>query len=245
MSTPGEEEHLDPNNPMSYAPRWMREEARSRSAAARETRGVSSPSSFDTLLSEAVGKSLRNRLDSVAIHEPPQLSQWRELIPVAARFAAAVGVSALVALFFVFMIPASRDRAQDHTQDHTQDSTASLVPAPSKAATQTRAPNEGVSKPAESKPSESKPAVAQFETILPADRTAQPADPAKTSDIRTSDIKTLDIKTSDIKTSDIKTSDIKTLDIKTPDMTHEQSEALLHQFIRWQQKLDSTDAPPQ
>jgi hypothetical protein len=99
------------------------------------------------------------------------------------------------------------------------------VPAPSKAATQTRAPNEGVSKPAESKPSESKPAVAQFETILPADRTAQPADPAETFDIRTSDIKTLDI--------------------KTPDMTHEQSEALLHQFIRWQQKLDSTDAPPQ
>jgi hypothetical protein len=221
MSTPGEEEHLDPNNPMSYAPRWMREEARSRSAAGGEMRGVSSPSSFDTLLSEAVGKSLRNRLDPVAIHEPPQLGQWRELIPVAARFAAAVGVSALVALFFVFMIPASRDRAQDHTQD----STAALVPAPSKAATQTQAPSAGESKPAESKPSESKPALAQFETILPADRTAQPADPAKTSDIRTSDIKTLDI--------------------KTPDMTHEQSEALLHQFIRWQQKLDSTDAPPQ
>jgi hypothetical protein len=214
MSTPGEEEHLDPNNPMSYAPRWMREEARSRSAAAGEMRGVSSPSSLDTLLSEAVGKSLRNRLDPVAIHEPPQLSQWRELIPVAARFAAAVGVSALVALFFVFMIPASRDRAQDHTQD----STAALVPAPSKAATQTQAPSEGESKPAESKPSESKPAFAQFETILP-------ADPAKTSGI--------------------KTSDIKTLDIKTPDMTHEQSETLLHQFVRWQQKLDSTDAPPQ
>jgi hypothetical protein len=30
-----------------------------------------------------------------------------------------------------------------------------------------------------------------------------------------------------------------------PTMTHEQSEALLEQFVRWRQKLDSTDAPPQ
>jgi hypothetical protein len=215
MSTPGEEDHLDPNNPMSYAPRWMREEARSRSIASNETkpespqRSVTSPSSFDTF-SEAVSKSLRNRLEPEVMHEPPALSQWRELIPVAVRFAAAVGVSALVALFFVFMIPASRDRAQDHVQDRAQDSTASLVPASSKAASQTQAPRESESKPAESKSAESKPALAQFETILAADRAAQPADPAKTQD-----------------------------------MTHEQSEALLHQFVRWQQKLDSTDAPPQ
>jgi hypothetical protein len=30
-----------------------------------------------------------------------------------------------------------------------------------------------------------------------------------------------------------------------PDMTREQSDALLQQFVRWQQKRDSTDAPPQ
>jgi hypothetical protein len=200
MSTLGEEDPLDPNNPMSYAPPWMREEARSRSIASNETklelpqRNVTSPSSFDTF-SEAVSKSLRNRLEPEVMHEPPgynnRFGQWRELIPVAVRFAAAVGVSALVALFFVFMIPASRDRAQDHVQD----STASLVPALSKTASQTQAPRE----------SESKPALAQFETILAADRAAQPAENAG---------------------------------------THEQSEALLHQFVRWQQKLDSTDAPP-
>ena len=204
MSTLGEEDPLDPNNPMSYAPPWMREEARSRSIASNETklelpqRSVTSSSSFDTF-SEAVSKSLRNRLEPEVMHEPPgynnRFGQWRELIPVAVRFAAAVGVSALVALFFVFMIPASRDRAQDHVQD----STASLVPASSKTASQTQAPRE----------SESKPALAQFETILAADRAAQPADPAKTHE-----------------------------------MTHEQSETLLHQFVRWQQKLDSTDAPP-
>lgn len=205
MSTLGEEDPLDPNDPMSYAPPWMREEARSRSIASNETklelpqRSVTSPSSFDTF-SEAVSKSLRNRLEPEVMHEPPgynnRFGQWRELIPVAVRFAAAVGVSALVALFFVFMIPASRD--------HVQDSTASLVPASSKTASQTQAPRESESKPAETKPS-----LAQFETILAADRAAQPAENAKTHE-----------------------------------MTHEQSEALLHQFVRWQQKLDSTDAPP-
>jgi hypothetical protein len=213
MSTLGEEDPLDPNDPMSYAPPWMREEARSRSIASNETklelpqRSVTSPSSFDTF-SEAVSKSLRNRLEPEVMHEPPgynnRFGQWRELIPVAVRFAAAVGVSALVALFFVFMIPASRDHAQDHVQDHVQDSTASLVPASSKTASQTQAPRESESKPAETKPS-----LAQFETILAADRAAQPAENAKTHE-----------------------------------MTHEQSEALLHQFVRWQQKLDSTDAPP-
>jgi len=116
------------------------------------------------------------------------------------RFAAAAGVSALVALFFVFMISASRDHVQDHVQDHVKDSNASLALESPKAALQTQAPREGEAKPAETKPS-----LAQFETILPADRTAQPADPAK---------------------------------------THEQSEALLDQFVRWQQKLDSTDASP-
>jgi hypothetical protein len=210
MSTLGEEDPLDPNNPMSYAPPWMREEARSRSIASNETklelpqRSVTSPSSFDTF-SETVSKSLRNRLEPEVMHEPPgynnRFGQWRELIPVAVRFAAAVGVSALVALLFVFMIPASRD--------HVQDSTASLVPASSKTASQTQAPRESESKPAESKPAESKPSLAQFETILAADRNAQPAENAKTHE-----------------------------------MTHEQSEALLHQFVRWQQKLDSTDAPP-
>jgi hypothetical protein len=219
MSTLGEEDPLDPNNPMSYAPRWMREEARSRSIASNETkpelpeRSVTSPSSFDTF-SEAVSKSLRNRLDPEVMHEPPALSQWRELIPVAVRFAAAVGVSTLVALFFVFMIPASRDRVQDHVQDHAQDhaqdSNAYGATEAVKTALTTQAPREGESKPAESKPVESKSSLAQFETILTADRTEQPADPAKTHDV-----------------------------------THEQSEELLHQFVRWQQKLDSTDAPPQ
>ena len=201
MNTLNEEDHLDPNNPLSYAPRWMREEAKSRSTASGEAAPELpkriSPSSFDTF-SEAVSKSLRNRLDPVAIHEPPGMSQWRELIPVAGRFAAAVGVSALVALFFVFMIPATREHAQEtDTSSNISSNTSSSAPAaqePMKAARQ--APPEG----------ETSPLLAEFETALTANRPPQPADPA---------------------------------------MTHEQSEELLHQFVRWQQKLDSTDGPPQ
>jgi cytoskeletal protein RodZ len=199
MSAPSTEDHLDPNDPMSYAPRWIREEAKSRSAASGETkinlpqRIVATPSSFDTF-SEALGKSRRNRLDPEFMHTPPVMSQWSELIPVMIRLAAAAGVSALVALLLVFVIPASRERAQDHVQDVN----ASAAPESVKAAVTKQAPREGEAKPAESKPS------------LASDRTAQPADPAKTND-----------------------------------MTHEQSEELLHQFVRWQQKLNSTDAPPQ
>jgi hypothetical protein len=210
VSAPSVEDHLDPNDPMSYAPRWIREEAKSRSAASGETkinlpqRIVATPSSFDTF-SEALGKSRRNRLDPEFMHTPPVMSQWSELIPVMIRLAAAVGVSALVALLLVFVIPASRERAQDRD--------AASVAESSKPTFTKQAPREGEAKPSESKPAESKPSLAS-------DRTAQPADPAKTNDVKTNDI-------------------------KTNDMTHEQSEELLHQFVRWQQKLNSTDAPPQ
>ena len=58
-----------------------------------------------------MSEALRHPLDPEVIEEPEELT--RELrkmaiLGVAGRFAAAVGVSAMVALFFVVMIPASR-----------------------------------------------------------------------------------------------------------------------------------------
>ena len=195
MSTSSEQDRLDPNNPLYYGPRPLRGGAKSRLTASHDPNpgvpknSVSSPSSFDTLLMEAVNNSPRNPLDPEAIHEPPGydngLGQWTEPIPVARWFAAAVGVSALVALFFVIIIPASRD--------HAQDSKASgFILEPLKTALK-QAPREG----------ESEPALAEFETILATNRAAQPAEPVN---------------------------------------THEQSEALLHRFLQWQQKLDSADS---
>src|ERR1700761_9240567 len=199
MSTLSDEEYLDPNNPMSYAPRWMRDEAKARAAASDDSvpalpmRSVSSPSSFDTLLKEAISKSLRHPLDPETVQGPPAVSPWRELMPVAARFAAAIGVSALVALFFVFMIPASRD--------HGQDSSASGAMGSAKTTL-----NKPAARESESKLAESRPALAGFAAVLAANLPAQPNEPG---------------------------------------VTHDESDALLHQFVQWQQKLDSTDAPAQ
>jgi hypothetical protein len=105
MSSLNEQEHLNPKDPLSYAPRWLREKRDGSQAP------VPAPAAMDTQLEKAVSEALRHPLDPELIHEPEELT--RELrrmavLGVAGRFAAAVGVSALVALFFVVMIPASR-----------------------------------------------------------------------------------------------------------------------------------------
>jgi hypothetical protein len=99
------EQELNPKDPLSYAPRWLREKRDGSPAP------VPVPAGMDNQLEKAVSEALRHPLDPEVIHEPEELT--RELrrmavLGVAGRFAAAVGVSALVALFFVVMIPASR-----------------------------------------------------------------------------------------------------------------------------------------
>jgi len=208
MSTRREEDHLDPDNPMYYAPRRTREEANSRLSAFTDTRlSVASPSSFDNLFKDAVSRSLRT-LDPVPMHEPPTgPGQWRELIPVAGRLAAAIGAAALAALFFVVMIPAAKDQA---SKDQAQNNNASPVAEAPKTAPELPKPltetPKAISNTQVPREEESTPALAEFATVLAASRTAQPNGPA---------------------------------------MTHEQSETLLQQFLRWQQKRDSTDPPSQ
>lgn len=119
MSSLGEHDNPNPNEPSYYAPRWLRDRSESRSAPSREAmsepvRNLPSPSpaSLDTQLEKAVSNALWHPLDPEVIHEPPglaeELDRGSALITVAGRFAAAVGVSAIVALFFVIMVPASR-----------------------------------------------------------------------------------------------------------------------------------------
>ena len=120
MSSLSEHEHdnLNPNDPAYYAPRWLRDRSEARPAASREPAAepvrsaISSPASLDTQLEKAVSNALWHPLDPEIIHEPPglaeELDRGTALITVAGRFAAAVGVSAIVALFFVIMVPASR-----------------------------------------------------------------------------------------------------------------------------------------
>ena len=119
MSSLSEPDHLNPNEPTYYAPRWLRDRPEVRLAPSQETSAepVRSPNSrpaasLDTQLEKAVSSALWHPLDPEVIQEPPGLAEEMDrgtaLITVAGRFAAAVGVSAIVALFFVIMVPASR-----------------------------------------------------------------------------------------------------------------------------------------
>jgi hypothetical protein len=105
MSSMSEQDHLNPRDPLYYAPRSLRERSVTRGASP-ETPSFS-PVSFDTQLESAVSDALRHPLDPELMHEP-DLESKKALWTVAARFAAAIGVAALVALFFVVAVPGSR-----------------------------------------------------------------------------------------------------------------------------------------
>jgi hypothetical protein len=110
MSTLSEQDHLNPRDPRYYAPRWLRERASTRVSLDALPDTPFSPASFDSQLEGAVSNALRHPLDPEIMDEPvySELESRGALRSVTVRFAAAVGVSALVALFFVVAVPASR-----------------------------------------------------------------------------------------------------------------------------------------
>src|SRR5882762_5944002 len=171
MSTASEQDPLNPNDRLYYAPRWLRERSETALSPAPEPgseslpRPSSTPHSFDTLLEEAVAESLRHPLDPEAMHEPPgfvrELDRRMAILSVAGRFAAAIGVWAVVALFFVIMVPASRDSARQAAGGGT--SVTGVLQALRPAMSQPR-----------QKDDESNPALAEFQTILATPPASQP-----------------------------------------------------------------------
>jgi hypothetical protein len=165
MSSLSDQDHLNPNDQLYYAPRWLRERAepmpaspappekRSQSVARPNT----PPHSFDALLEEAVAESLRHPLDPEVMHEPPgfvrELDRRMAILSVAGRFAAAIGVSAIVALFFVIMVPASRDYARQ--PDGDASSVSGILQSMRTALSQPRQRDD-----------ELKPALSEFQAIL-------------------------------------------------------------------------------
>ena len=117
MSSVSEPDHLNPRDPLYYAPRSLRERSVMRGASPETP---FSPTSFDSQLESAVSDALRHPLDPEIMHESG-LESRKALWTIAARFAAAVGVAALVALFFVVAVPGSRQ------SDGEQSSTFSNV----------------------------------------------------------------------------------------------------------------------
>jgi hypothetical protein len=166
MSTYSEHGNLNPNDPMYYAPRWLRERSALRLSPSSEPsserpRGpVSSSPTFD-LLEEGVLKALRRPLDPEVIHESPgdvrELDRRVALIRGAGRFAAAVGISALVALFFAIMV---RDYARQ--PDGGASSPSGILQSIKTAFYQPPRREDDL-----------KPALSEFQTILASPRTSQ------------------------------------------------------------------------
>ena len=165
MSSVSDQDHLNPNDQLYYAPRWLRERAEplpaSPAPAEKRSQSVGRPNtpphSFDALLEEAVAESLRHPLDPEVMHEPPgfvrELDRRMAILSVAGRFAAAIGVSAIVALFFVIMVPASRDYAKQ--PDGDASSVTGILQSVRTALSQPRQRDE-----------ELKPALSEFQAIL-------------------------------------------------------------------------------
>ena len=163
MSSLSDQDHLNPQDPKYYAPRWLRERTETPLSPSRETRSdpvrgpISPPAPLDIQLKSAVSDALWHPLQPELIGEPSEFEAERDrrktLINVAGRFAAAVGVSAVVAMFFVFMIPASRDHA---LQPGGSSSSFSGMVQSIRAALYRPAP----------KDDDSKPALSEFRPIL-------------------------------------------------------------------------------
>jgi hypothetical protein len=181
MSSLSDQDHLNPNDQLYYAPRWLRErteplpassEKRSQSSPEKRSQSLGRPNqpppSFDALLEEAVAESLRHPLDPEVMHEPPgfvrELDRRMAILSVAGRFAAAIGVSAIVALFFVIMVPASRDYARQ--PDGDASSVSGILQSVRTALSQPRQRDD-----------ELKPALSEFQAILASPPAPQPVSP--------------------------------------------------------------------
>jgi hypothetical protein len=97
----GDSDPNDPNDPLHYAPRAVRKAA----PQTRPVRPTSSRSGFDEMLEEAVPKPRRHPLDPEVVYAP---HRPRGRFGLASRFAAAIGVVAIIGVIFFMMIPKSQ-----------------------------------------------------------------------------------------------------------------------------------------
>jgi hypothetical protein len=165
---------------LHYAPRRLRDLPEQRSTAvepirtAREKRpeppgrAISPPAPIDNQLENAVYESLRRPLDPQVLSETRALArefERRGNYSISGRVAAAVGISAIIALFFVIMLPASRqpDNAQSFSAAVQSFTTALSQQHPA---------------------DDAKPALAEFQSLLTSGNTAAAAEqqPAPSSE---------------------------------------------------------------
>ena len=142
MSSVSEQDHLNPRDPLYYAPRWLRERSASFRDGDASTALTPAPTNYSSRLESAVSDALRHPLDPEVMREP---EQEKALWSVAARFAAAIGVAAVVALFFVIVVPVARQGDGEASTSLAQSIRATLF---------------------QSGDSSAKPAINEFQAIL-------------------------------------------------------------------------------
>jgi hypothetical protein len=163
MSSVSEHEHLDPNDPEYYAPPRLRKKSQCRLSLSQEARSepvkatISLTASLDTQLENAVSDVLWHPLDPEVIHEPAGLARESDRRAALISFAAAVGVSAVVALFLVIMLVAPR-------QSDAASTSSEIIRSMRTALPQSGQGDDG-----------SKPALAEFQAILASAPASQPA----------------------------------------------------------------------
>jgi hypothetical protein len=174
MSIADKPESAGPHDPLHYAPRRLRDQPQQRLAAVEPIRSIrerrpeppgraiSPPAPIDNQLENAVYESLRRPLDPQVLSETRALTREFErrgstLFGISGRVAAAIGISAIIALFFVIMLPAAR-------QPDKPQSFSAAVQSFTTALSQQH--------PAE----DAKPALAEFQSLLTSGNTAQAAE---------------------------------------------------------------------
>jgi Sec-independent protein translocase protein TatA len=180
MSVASEPEATGPHDPMHYAPRRVRPEPRlpvEDARALREKRldavigrAIAPPAPLDPQLENAVYESLRRPLDPRLLGETRALARELErrnsLFGLTGRLVAAIGISAIIALFFVVMMPARHRDTAASFQATVQSFTTAL-------SRQQQPPQQSPQQ--QSNDETKKPALAEFQTLLTSD-TAQAAE---------------------------------------------------------------------
>lgn len=181
MSVASEPESTGPHDPMHYAPRRLRDKPEPRltpledARALRERRldavigrSISPPAPLDPQLENAVYETLRRPIDPKLVGETRALARELErrnsLFGLTGRLVAAIGVSAIIALFFIVMMPARQRDTAASFQTAVQSFTTAL--------SQQQQPPQPQQQPNDDT---KKPALAEFQTLLTSD-TAQAAE---------------------------------------------------------------------
>ena len=181
MSVASEPESTGPHDPMHYAPRRLRDKPEPRltpledARALRERRldavigrSISPPAPLDPQLENAVYETLRRPIDPKLLGETRALARELErrnsLFGLTGRLVAAIGVSAIIALFFIVMMPARQRDTAASFQMAVQSFTTAL--------SQQQQPPQPQQQPNDDT---KKPALAEFQTLLTSD-TAQAAE---------------------------------------------------------------------